>query len=62
MNISSLYLLLGLNDNSSAKQDLLNCVCALQAIIETGIAYVHRRSILAVEIRNCWNADSVCLQ
>lgn len=41
---------------------LWNSVCSLQAITETGIDHTHRLTFLTVQIRNCWNADSICLQ
>lgn len=40
----------------------LNAACSLEAITETGIDCTHRLTFLTAPIRNCWNADSVCLQ
>lgn len=41
---------------------LLSRVCSLWSITATGMGCTHRLPFLTAQIRNCWNADSVCLQ
>lgn len=40
----------------------LNRVCSFWSLTETGIGCTHRLTFLTAQIRNGWNADSVCLQ
>lgn len=41
---------------------LLNGVCSFWSKTATGIGCTHRLTFPTAQIRNCWNADSVCLQ
>lgn len=41
---------------------LLNHVCSFWSMTETGMGCTNRPTFLTAQIRNCWNADSVCLQ